>query len=319
LASDDVAVEIVIAANACREELPEIAEQDPRIEVAWIDEPVGFSEANNIGARKAAELGHQPDFFLFLNNDAMVERDALAKLVARAEQTPGCGIVGPRLMIWGSQGVLNSLGLNLTRTGEAWDEGIGIDLESYGSLPRTGPVVAVTGAALMIRTHLFEELAGWEELYEYYFEDIDFCLRAQSRGWAVVRVTDAIVWHAISATAARGSEFKLHLTWRNRLLLWFIHWPTGELIKTAPKLVYDEVSLMARRLVHKAYFDARLQARSWKDFLRHFPQAVRLRRQARGDGAWVGLLKRAGSVPVIHLPELPEEALSEVSLEEGLE
>ena len=178
------------------------------------------------------------------------------------------------------------------------DEGIGIDLESYGSLPPTGRVVAVTGAALMIRTHLFEELAGWEELYEYYFEDIDFCLRAQSRGWTVVRVTDAIVWHAISATAARGSEFKLHLTWRNRLLLWFIHWPTSELLKTAPKLVYDEVSLIARRLYHRAYSDARLQARSWRGFLSNFPQAYRLRRQARGDGAWARFLKSPGSVPV---------------------
>ncbi len=312
LASDDVEVEVVVAANACQEELPEIAEQDPRVEVVWIEAPVGFSEANNIGVERSAEVGSQPDFYFFLNNDTMVERDTLAKLVAAAEQHSECGIVGPRLMILGAQGVLNSLGLNLTRTGEAWDEGIGIDLESYGSLPPTGPVVAVTGAALMIRAHLFEELEGWEELYEYYFEDIDLCLRAQSRGWAVVRVTDAIVWHAISATAARGSEFKLHLTWRNRLLLWFIHWPTGELLETAPKLIYDEVSLIARRLYHKAYSDAGLQARSWRDFLRHLARAFRLRRQAKGDGAWVGLLKAPGSVPVIHLPELPEEALSEV-------
>ena len=312
LASDDVEVEIVIAANACKEELPEIVGREPRIEVVSIDEPVGFSEANNIGARRSAELGHRSDFYLFLNNDAMVERDTLSKLVAQAEQTPDCGILGPRLMIWGAQGVLNSLGLNLTRTGEAWDEGIGISLESYGTLPPTGRVVAVTGAALMIRTHLFEELDGWEELYEYYFEDIDFCLRAQSRGWSVVRVTDAVVWHAISATAARGSEFKLHLTWRNRLLLWFIHWPTSELLKTAPRLVYDEVSLIARRLVHRAHADARLQARAWRDFLKNLGQACRLRRRARGDGAWADLLKPPGSVPVIHLPELPEEALSEV-------
>ncbi len=307
LASDDVEVDAVVAANACQEEMPEIVGRDPRVEVVWIEEPVGFSRANNIGARKSVECGHKPDFYFFLNNDTTVERDTLAKLVAAAEQNSDCGIVGPRLMVLGAQGVLNSLGLNVTRTGEAWDEGIGIALESYGSLPQTEPVVAVTGAALMIRKSLFEELGGWEELYDYYYEDIDFCLRAQSHGWKVLRVTDAIVWHAISATASQGSDFKLQLTWRNRLLLMVIHWPVPLLRQVWAQVCATELRQFGQRIRARSSHDAWVQLRSWGGVGKRLLTALRLRGRVGEDKQWVGYLREPGSVPVISLPEVKRD------------
>jgi len=309
LASDDVEVEVIIAANACEEKLPGIAEQDPRVEVVWIQNPVGFSEANNIGVRKSAQLGHQPDFYFFLNNDAKVESNTLAKLAAAVDQTPECGIVGPRLMVWGAEGHLNSLGLNVTRTGEAWDEGIGIRLDDYGTLPTQGEVLAVTGAALMIRADLCQALRGWSELYEYYFEDIDLCLRARSRGWKVLLEPDAIVWHAISATASRASEFKLSMTWRNRLLLVLSHWPLGLLCRVVPRLVFDEVRVLGSRLRVRAFDDARLQIGAWAGALGCTSGILRIRRSRGAGRQWIDFLRPVGSVPVIRLPELPAEVI----------
>ena len=302
LASDDVEVEVVVAANACQGEMPEIVGRDPRVEVVWIEEPVGFSRANNIGVRRSVECGHKPDFYFFLNNDTTVERDTLAKLVAAADQNSDCGIVGPRLMISGAQGILNSLGLNVTRTGEAWDEGIGIDLEEYGSLPQTEPVIAVTGAALMIRSSLFEELSGWEELYDYYYEDIDFCLRAQSRGRSVLRVTEAVVWHAISATASRDSDFKLQLTWRNRLLLMLIHWPKPLLRQVWARVCATELRQAGQRIRSRAFHDAWVQIRSWGGVGKRVIRALQLRAQVGEDTRWAELLREPVSVPVITLP-----------------
>ena len=160
----------------------------------------------------------------------------------------------------------------------------------------------MTGAALMIRAHLFEELGGWEELYEYYFEDIDLCLRAQSRGWAVVRVTDAIVWHAISATASQGSDFKLQLTWRNRLLLMVVHWPVSLWRQVWTRVCGKELRQFGERIRARASHDAWLQFRSWGGVCKRIFAALRLRDWVGENTQWVEFLREPGSVPVISLP-----------------
>lgn len=204
--------------------------------------------------------------------------------------------------------MINSLGLNLTRTGEAWDEGIGRPLADYQPLPPRRHVTAVTGAALMIRTAVFEELGGWEDLYAFYFEDLDLCLRARAAGRDVVVVTDAVMSHAISATAARGSDMKRKLSWRNRFLLMLIHWPWSLLITAGGRTALAELKLAARRMRARAWGDLELQARSWLGALRRWPQALAARRRRGAGSGWVAELRPHGSVPPITLPELPPDA-----------
>lgn len=308
LASTGVELEVVVVANACREPLPRLALASPRVHVVESATPLGFSEANNLGARWAAERWRGPRLLFFVNNDALVAPDAVARLAAALADDPKRGIVGPRLMLWGGEGLLNSLGLNITLTGQAWDEGIGLPWEEYRGVAAARTVLAVTGAALMVRAQVLRRLGGWAELYDYYCEDLDLCLRARSHGLEVVCVTDAVVEHAISATAARGSSFKVELSWRNRFLLLLAHWPAALLLRQAPRLAWSEGRLYLRRRRLGAAEDARRQRDSWVGALRRLPAALR-QRGLRGLGrGWVTLLRPHGSVPEIRLPPLPEFA-----------
>jgi len=304
LASDGVELEVVIVANACAEELPAIVERDPAVHVVRSGRALGFSAANNLGAEWAREHLGAADSLYFVNNDTRSEPDALRRLVAALEEEPGAAIAGPRLMILGAAGWLNSLGLNVTRTGEAWDEGIGERLAERSEVPARREVLAVTGAALLIRTEVLARLGGWEELYGFYFEDIDLCLRARSHGWRVLVVTDAVVHHAISATAARGSDFKVQLSWRNRFLLLLARWPWRTLLAATPRLLVSQVRLFARRLRGGHRQDARLQLRAWGGVVKRLPPALRARRGNGPERAWTELLLPHGSVPRIELPPI---------------
>ncbi|MCZ6508359.1 MAG: glycosyltransferase family 2 protein [Acidobacteria bacterium] len=309
LASEGVALEIVVVANACQEALPSLVEAHPRVHVIISERSVGFSAANNLGARWARTHLPAHDYLFFVNNDTIAEPDALRRLIVVMAATPERVIAGPRLMIWGAPRVLNSLGINITLAGEAWDEGIGRPLEEFQPLPVCREVIAVTGAALMMRTTAYETLGGWEDLYGYYFEDIDLCLRARSRGWEVVVVGDAVVHHAISATAVRGSDMKRQLSWRNRFLLMMIHWPAPLLLSAGSSTAARELRLAGRRLRARAWPDLRLQVRSWLGSIKRWPRAWSLRRALGGDQSWTGFLEAHGTVPVIRLPDLPDDAL----------
>ena len=45
---------------------------------------------------------------------------------------------------------------------------------------------AVTGACLMIRRTVFEEIAGFDEAFDISYNDVDLCLRLRQRGYLVV-------------------------------------------------------------------------------------------------------------------------------------
>jgi GT2 family glycosyltransferase len=304
LATEGSAVEIVVVSNACEEPLPEIVEQEPRIHLLRLETSVGFSKANNLGVDWARQHLGEPDHWFFVNNDAVVEPDTLCRLSEALEAAPHGGIAGPRLQIWGAEDHLNSLGLNVTTAGEAWDEGIGRPLADYDPLPGRREVLAVTGSALLVRAATLREIGGWSELYGYYMEDIDLCLKAWSRGWTVLHAPDAVASHAISATSDQISDFKRFHSWRNQFVLLFVHWPLGRLLSVTPRLVASQVRVYRKRMKIQCYDDARLQRKVWTGALRLLPAALRQRWKSGGDRSWTRFLRKPGTVPEIRLPKI---------------
>ncbi len=320
LASFEVDLQIVVVLNGCDEALPDIVKDSERVHVVEAPEPVGFSAANNLGVSWADEHLGSCSSYYFVNNDTVSESEALARLAAALKDGLKTGVAGPQLLIQWAPDHLNSLGLNVTEDGWGWDEGIGIGLDKYGPLPTKKEVLAVTGSALLIRSDVFRTVGRWTELYDYYFEDIDLCLKVRRAGWAVVNEPAAVVFHAVSATTGLDSEWKDFLFWRNRLLLAMLHWPFGLLLRTVfPIVVIDGI-------VAQLWQDSRLQRKALMGALRRLPRIVWLRLRLKGrNRAWVTMLKPPGSVPVITLPEPPApaedcrpETVGEAKVEEAL-
>lgn len=304
LASRCVDLRVVVVSNACTEPLPAAAEAAP-VHVVRSGASLGFAAANNLGVAWAREHLGEPDHWLFLNNDAGLHPDTLCRLAGALDATPRAGVAGPQLRIWGAEDYLNSLGLNVTMSGEAWDEGIGVTVADYGCLPGEREVLAVTGSVLLIRAEALRQIGGWNEIYGYYMEDIDLCLQAWSRGWKVLSVPSAIADHAISATAGQMADFKRLLSWRNQLVLVFRHWPLGTLIAASPRLIGAQARVFVNRRGLGHLGEIRLRVRALTGALRLLPRALAQRVQGGGDQSWTRFLQRAGSVPAIRLPVIP--------------
>lgn len=285
-------------------EVPDWARAQRWLTVLDLERPHGFGAANNRGVEHAARVFGAAEFLFFLNDDAAVRPESVRWLVDHLTLHPECAVVGPRLTVWGAEDHLNSLGLNLTEVAEAWDEGIGLAVTEYGPLPPAREVAAVTGAALMIRAAVFRRLGGWNELYQFYFEDLDLCLRAWRAGHTVRHLTDAEVAHRISATAGQASPFKRYLSWRNQFLLLAAHWPTARLLGLLPRLVAAQLGVFGKRLAARCWSDAGLQARAWIGALARLPRIAGTRFGQPRRAPWARFLRPAGTVPVIRLPEV---------------
>jgi GT2 family glycosyltransferase/glycosyltransferase involved in cell wall biosynthesis len=306
LASEDVDLEIVVLLNGCDEDLPPIASESLRVHTVEAGEPVGFSAANNLGVEYARRYLGEPEFYYFINNDTKSDPSALVKLVEAIENEPRCAVAGPLLMIEWAPDYINSLGLNVTEDAWAWDEGIGIHRDEYGAVPPRRQVLAVTGSALLVDSKIFRGVGGWTELYDYYFEDIDLCLKVQEMGHRVILEPAAMVSHHVSATMTLESDHKLFLLWRNRLLLALVHFPLRHLARTLKIAVVDEI--LCTDLAHN-----RLQRRALTGALRKIPTALGIRRLRRRNSDWLKLLEPRGSVPVITLPPRRDESVREAA------
>jgi len=69
-----------------------------------------------------------------------------------------------------------------------------------GLLQISRDMSAVTGACMVMRRSVFEEVGGFDEAYRRDFNDIDLCLRVREHGYRVVWAANAELYHLESAT-----------------------------------------------------------------------------------------------------------------------
>lgn len=114
-------------------------------------------------------------FVLFLNDDCIVNRDALWTMLL-AMTDPKVGIVGPS-----------------------------VPCGDFQADPRLAPepyteVRHLIGACLLVRREVLERIGGWDTEFVLHCSDLDLCIRAQEAGYKVVWASEARVGHTWRAT-----------------------------------------------------------------------------------------------------------------------
>ena len=159
--------------------------------VVAIEGPFNWSYFNNRGAEAA-----EGQFLLFLNDDVeIIDPGWLASLIEHA-QRPEVGVVGAQLLYpdWTVQhGGMFLAGLGHAR--HAFRHRRHDDPGYFGLALVQRNVTAVTGACLMTRSETFRDLGGFDEVHDIINNDLDYCLRARSRGLLCVFTPHARLVH----------------------------------------------------------------------------------------------------------------------------
>jgi len=154
-----------------------------------------FSRLVNIGAAAAGTVDH----ILLLNNDVVSARPGWLSALVEHSQRPEIGAVGARLLF--ADGTPQHEGI---RVGAGGGPAINLDLSRYFGMGLTSRTVsAVTGACLMVKRTLWEEVGGFDEALRVAFNDVDFCLRLMHAGYRNVYTPLAELTHLESATRGR--------------------------------------------------------------------------------------------------------------------
>jgi len=188
---DDVAFEVLVVDNASTDgSLTAVRENFPSARRIANRENLGFSRANNQAIRQS-----RGRLVLLLNSDARLTGDAARQLVGLMEAREDLGIVGPCLMYPDGRpqvdhGPLPSL------ASEIWSLA-GLDKLRVRQPPEVEPVETgkVSGACLVARRQMLQEIGLLDEGYFMFSEEIDLCYRARQAGWKVMYLPSAQVIH----------------------------------------------------------------------------------------------------------------------------
>lgn len=168
----------------------------------------GFAYGNNAAIRPLMEVDQLPPYVLLLNPDTVICPGALTHLLDFMNQHPEVGIAGSRLQepdatpqrsAFRFPTVLSELE-NSTRIGL-----VSQLLSQWIVAPPVSDVACqtdwVAGASMIIRKAVFDAIGLMDEGYFMYFEEVDFCLRANRAGWPCWYVPASRVVHLVGQSS----------------------------------------------------------------------------------------------------------------------
>jgi GT2 family glycosyltransferase len=186
-------------------ELHELA--GSRLTLVPFDRAFSFSEKINLGV-----LASEGEHVLMLNDDVeVVTPDWLERLVMYSRED-AIGAVGARLLY--GDGRLQHVGIGISQAspGHLY-HGFSAEWDGFSNEVRVANnYLAVTGACLMTRRKVFDEVGGLSPLFPLSYNDVDYCLKLRTQGLRVVYDPDTVLYHFESSSRSPDvSDWELEL------------------------------------------------------------------------------------------------------------
>lgn len=213
--ADDPNVRVIVVDNGSSGNQAEhIATAFPKVTVLPQAENLGFCGGCNVGIQYALE--HGAEYVMLLNNDTLVPKDAIEKLITAAERLPDAGAVSPVILehpatekVWYS---------NARWIAEEAQFRLAYPDENYNEIRGRAPYATefACGCCMLIPRAALENVGLLDERYFAFYDEADWCERAHRLGLRSYVVPSANIHHKVSRSTP--SLVSTYLLTRNRLL-----------------------------------------------------------------------------------------------------
>lgn len=205
-------LEIIVVDNGSLRDFPEYLVKKYQVIPVLLRRNHGFSYAVNRGIERATGK-----YVLISNFDVKYAPEAVEEMIKVIEESWDIAGVAPKTLLMGQTlPYIDNIGNLINPAFQAFNMGIGqLDLGQYD---HSEAVFGVCLAAALIRKHAFKVVGPLDEDYFMYYEDIDWCYRANLCGLKFQTAPKAIVYHHHSvATKNLPYSFKYVLIQLNLL------------------------------------------------------------------------------------------------------
>jgi len=184
----------------------------PEAKIVRFSKNVGYAKLVNSGIESS-----KGEYLLFLNADIIISKNAVEQMIDFIKNHPQVGIVGPQLLGFNNLPqkscfrfpTLASIIARRTFLGKTkWgkkklDHFLMNDIDL--SSPR--PVDWIQGSAMLTKKEYAQKVGGWDERFFIYLEDTDWCRRFWQKGYQIVYLPSAKVFHYYGRASKKWGGF----------------------------------------------------------------------------------------------------------------
>lgn len=246
-----------------------VSRHPERITFTAFPENLGFTGGHNRLFQQLVPSGRY-DFFLLLNNDAVVEPDFLERMLARIDRAQRMEMVAARVMKYAARDQIDNLGITFYKCG----------LASNRKSP-DDPLLGPSGNCALYTTDLLRQIHQatgeyFDDQFFCYAEDTDLAWRAVLLGYRAAYAEDALVFHKGSVSSGGpNSDFVLYHGIRNSLFVLVKDVPARFLLRNLFWMLVLHVAILLRYTIKGKLG---VVSRLYRDFLRGIP-VMRRKRQ----------------------------------------
>jgi GT2 family glycosyltransferase len=184
--------------------------------------PFNYADLNNRAVSTA-----RGEILALLNNDVEATHEGWLHTMAAQAMRPDIGAVGAKLLF--EDGTIQHAGIIMGIGGIAGHAHKYMAAAENGYQSRlqlSHNVCAVTGAALVLRKSVFEQVSGFDsENLAVNYNDVDLCLRIMAAGYRNIFCADAVLIHHESKSRGAPVEPKAYRQWQAEREIMLSRWP----------------------------------------------------------------------------------------------
>ncbi|MDR1554254.1 MAG: glycosyltransferase family 2 protein [Prevotellaceae bacterium] len=186
----DISFEVIVVDNSSTDGSQQmIKDEFQNVILIESSENIGFGRANNLGAKAA-----KGKYLMLLNSDTVLVNNAIKILFDFIDKNPAAGICGGNLFDENKKpihsyskmpGIMQEIKRLLFIP----------DTDYFNCTNKPKKVGYVTGADLMIRSDIFNQLNGFDSDFFMYYEESELTYRVKKEGYKVYSVPQAEIIH----------------------------------------------------------------------------------------------------------------------------
>jgi GT2 family glycosyltransferase len=212
--------DLIVADNASTDDSISFLESHyPAIRIIHLTENYGFSKGYNEALKQV-----QADYYVLLNSDVEVTAGWLEPMVDLLEKNKNIAVCQPKLLAYHNKKQFEYAGAAggwLDKYGYPFAKGRVYDTceEDHGQYDQAEPIFWATGAALFIRSSVYQEVGGCDAYFFAHQEEIDLCWRIQLAGYKIYSCPASVAYHVGGGTLPKSNSKKTYLNFRNNKIM----------------------------------------------------------------------------------------------------
>lgn len=175
------------------------------------DENLGFAGGSNVGIKYI--LGKDGFKYVWLlNNDTVIDKNALIEMIRLGENNEKIGMVGSKLLYYKKPNTIQALGGSNKIAWNTFGKHVCDFKEDQFEFNNDFEIKGyICGASLLVKKKVIEAVGIIDENYFMLTEDLDWCFRTLKKSWKLFYSGGSKVWHKFGASMKKNNIGKSFL------------------------------------------------------------------------------------------------------------